>query len=337
MRLPNARGPISAALIDSLAGPPRSLPDELDTLVAALADSSEDTRADGDVQISLFACYGLHYGTFADVDDRWEWHPSILALRAGLEAVFERDSVAGVDVPNDLTADSLPAYLMDIASQGANATLPNYIHYRSTLAQICELVVHRSIDNLHEGDAHTWAIPRIMGRAKSALVEIQADEYGGGMPGRTHAELYATMMSELGLDPTYGAYIEDVLPEAIAIHNLKTLFGLHKRWRGALLGNLAVTEIGSSYTNRRYSEALQRLGATERARLFYDEHILADAVHEQLAAYDMCGSFALDYPGEVDRVVIGAQATLHMRGLFADQVTAAWAENEPTLRSPSRT
>ena len=43
------------------------------------------------------------------------------------------------------------------------------------------------------------------------MVEIQADEYGGGDADRIHAELFARSMAALGLDRRYGAYL-DALP-----------------------------------------------------------------------------------------------------------------------------
>lgn len=44
--------------------------------------------------------------------------------------------------------------------------------------------MHRSAYQLKEADPHSFALPRVpAGRAKAAFVEIQADEYGGGVPG----------------------------------------------------------------------------------------------------------------------------------------------------------
>ncbi|GAA4992898.1 iron-containing redox enzyme family protein [Yinghuangia aomiensis] len=335
MKLPAPRGPISTELFEGMRHAPGPFPPGVGKLVAARARSDEDARTCEDVQISLFVCYGMHYGTFDDVDERWEWQPSLLEIRAGLEEVFERDFTKDLQITAPVPAADIPTYLMELTSPAHTSTLPRFIHHTATLEQFRELVIHRSIDNLHEGDAHTWAIPRVSGRAKSALVEIQADEYGGGMPGRMHAELYAYLMEELDLEPGYGAYIEQIPAIALAIHNLKSFFGLHRRWRGALLGNLAVTEIGSSITNRKYSEALARVGASDRARWFYDEHITADAVHEQLAAHDMCGAFAHDHPEETVRVMIGAAATLDIRGMFANTATHAWADNVSSLRVPT--
>src|SRR3712207_8445227 len=56
---------------------------------------------------------------------------------------------------------------------------------RSTLFPYTTLFrSQRSIYTLKEADPHSWAIPRLTGRAKAALVEIQSDEYGEGRPGR---------------------------------------------------------------------------------------------------------------------------------------------------------
>ncbi len=331
MRLPAPRGPISTELFACLSGEPGPLPSQLTELVDALPRTTTDARSDEDVQISLWTCYGLAYAGFDGVDERWEWQPSLLALRGGLEAVFERDVLAEVRLPEDLTPEKVPTFLMDLCGAVPTEFL-KFVHQNATLEQFREMAIHRSIDALHEGDAHTWAIPRVTGRAKSALIEIQADEYGGGMPGRSHAELYEILMSELDLDPEYGAYIEQIPAASLGLHNIRSMFGLHQRWRGRLLGNLAATEIGSSLINRHFSEGLARLGGSKRARWFYDEHILADAVHEQLAAHDMCGAFVADYPTEWESVVIGALATLNVRGLFATTVTGAWAAEVTSLR-----
>lgn len=334
MRLPAPRGPISTALFACLSGAPGPLPPQLTELVDALPETTADARSDEDVQISLWTCYGLTYAGFDGVDVRWEWEPSLVAVRSGMEAAFERDIFAEVRMPEDLTPERVPAFLMDICSGSAALTkFLKYMHHNATIEQFREMVIHRSIDALHEGDAHTWAIPRVSGRTKSALIEIQADEYGGGMPGRSHGELYEILMSELDLDPEYGAYIEQIPAASLGLHNVRSMFGLHNRWRGRILGNLAATEIGSSLINRHFSEGLARLGGSKKARWFYDEHILADAVHEQLAAHDVCGAFVADYPDEWEQVVLGALATLNLRGLFARAVVDPWAAETTSLRT----
>ena len=57
--------------------------------------------------------------------------------------------------------------------------------------------------------------------------------------------MFAVTMAELGLDPAYGGYVERLPGSTLATVNLISLFGLRRRWRGALVGHLAGFEISS--------------------------------------------------------------------------------------------
>jgi hypothetical protein len=201
-----------------------------------------------------------------------------------------------------------------------------------TLEQWREYLALRSVYHLKEGDPHTFAIPRLSGRAKAAMVEIQADEYGGGSPQRMHSELFAGLMRDLELDATYGALWNEAPAAAFASVNTMSLFGLHRRWRGAALGHLACVEMTSSEPSRRYSAGLRRLGFDERTTVFYDEHVEADAVHEQIAAVDMCGSLVAEEPGLLPDVLFGAACSLAMDGVAARHLLGAWEAGHSALR-----
>jgi hypothetical protein len=140
------------------------------------------------------------------------------------------------------------------------------------------------------------------------------------------------MMRDLGLDAGYGALWEDAPACAFAFVNTMSLFGLHRRWRAAAIGHLTAVEMTSSEPSRRYSSGLRRLGFDERTRVFYDEHVEADAVHEQLAAVDMCGSLVADDPALADDVLFGARASLAMDGLVARELLGAWEAGRSALR-----
>jgi hypothetical protein len=190
----------------------------------------------------------------------------------------------------------------------------------------------RSVYHLKEGDPHTFAVPRLSGRTKSAMVEIQADEYGGGSPERMHSTLFAGMMRDLGLDDGYGALWDRAPAVAFTNVNTMSLFGLHRRWRGAALGHLAVVEMTSSEPSRRYSSGLRRLGFDERTTVFYDEHVEADAVHEQIASVDMCGGLVRDEPTLLPDVLFGAAAAIAVDGLTARQLLGSWEAGRSALR-----
>jgi hypothetical protein len=191
----------------------------------------------------------------------------------------------------------------------------------------------RSVYHLKEGDPHTWAIPRLSGRAKAAMVEIQADEYGGGSAERMHSQLFAGMMRDLGLDTGYGALWDDAPAVAFTSVNTMSLFGLHRSSRGACLGHLAAVEMTSSEPSRRYSSGLRRLGFGEGTTVFYDEHVEADAVHEQIAAVDMCGSLVAEDPSLVADVLFGAACSLALDGLTAGHLLGAWEADRSGLRT----
>ena len=71
-----------------------------------------------------------------------------------------------------------------------------------------------------------------------------------------------------------------------------SMFGLHRRLRGAIVGHLALFEMTSSIPNRRYADGLRRLGVAPTRPAFFDEHVVADAVHENVAAVDLAGGLA---------------------------------------------
>jgi hypothetical protein len=259
----------------------------------------------------------------------------VLSVRAAAERRFlavlralAEPALAG------LTPAPVSAALLELVGGDDPKGLAGYVQRHATLTQFREFVAHRSIYQLREADPHTWAIPRLAGRAKAGLLEIQIDEYGGGRLADMHAELFRTTMDSLGLDTRHGAYVDHVPAITLANTNLVSLFGLHRRWRGALLGHLASFEMTSSLANRRYGNGLRRLGYGPSATRFYDEHVEADAVHEQVAAHDMCGAFAEDEPERAADVIFGAAAALALGRLVGRYLCARWAQGTTSLRRP---
>src|SRR3954470_21308949 len=285
--LPSVRGATSEALLAELRLPAHRLP-------AVPAPRPHDPIADEDLQLSLYLCYELHYRGLPGVDERWEWEPSLLGLRREWETMFEEGLLAAIGAPaaSGPAPDRMDLALRDVLDADEGPSLSTYLERTGSLEQLLEFVVHRSAYQLKEADPHSWAIARLSGPPKAALVEVQADEYGSGRPDRVHAELFAVTMHELGLDRTYGAYVDRLPGVTLATVNLMSLFGLHRRWRGAIVGHLAAFEMTSSVPNRRYANALRRLGFGPRATDFFDEHVEADAVHENLAAVDLAGGLA---------------------------------------------
>jgi hypothetical protein len=323
--LPEARGDASALLLEHLPEPLHALP--------RLAIDPADPLVDDDLQLALYLCYELHYRGLPGVDERWEWEPSLLALRREWEALFEGALLVTVGAPR-ASDDDMDVALRAIVDADDGPSLSRHLERHGTLDQVLEFVVHRSAYQLKEADPHSWAIPRLWGRPKAALLEVQGDEYGGGRPERIHAELFAVTMEELGLDRTYGAYVDRLPGVTLATVNLMSLLGLHRRWRGAIVGHLAAFEMTSSLPNRRYGDALRRLGFGPSATDFFDEHVVADAVHENVAAVDLAGGLARQDPALAGDVLWGARALIDVEGRWARHLLESWEAGRSSLLAP---
>ena len=326
--LPVPRGPLSHALLDALVRDPHRVR-------APQIPIAADPLADEDLQLALYLCYELHYRGLDGVAEEWEWEPSLLALRARLEARFEAGLIDALGAPEG----TVPPEEMDIALRAIEAeddapSLSKHLEREGTRAQLLEFVVHRSAYQLKEADPHSWALPRLSGAPKAAMVEIQADEYGGGRADRIHAHLFAKAMTGLGLDATYGAYLEHIPGSTLATVNLMSLLGLHRRWRGAIVGHLALFEMTSAVPNRRYAAALRRVGAGDDVCDFFDEHVTADSVHESIAAVDLAGGLARQEPQLTPQILWGARALIELEARWGTRLLEAWEEGRSSLLAP---
>jgi hypothetical protein len=328
--LPSARGPLSDELIERLLGGSS----------AAAVDLAARPQVEGgvfgeDFQLSLYVLYELHYRGFRGVDEGLEWDIGLLELRTALEADFE--ARLREEVPAD---DPLPdpretaEMILELIRADPGPELAAHLETRASLGQFREFMVHRSAYQLKEADPHSWAIPRLAGPVKAALVEVQADEYGGGRPDRVHATLFAKAMRALELDPTYGAYLDRIPAVTLATVNLMSLFGLHRRLRGAIVGHLAAFETTSPIPNSRYAKGLRRLGLREDAIDFFEEHVEADSVHENIALYDMAQELAIAEPALAGDILFGVRALLLLDARFAAHLLDRWEAGATSLLEP---
>lgn len=313
---------LSAWLNDTLRRSPSSVPAAVPP--PPVPDGRPRAWEDEDFQLALWCCYELHYRGFEDVDEDWEWHPAVLGLRAPLERQWLAALRGLAGEHTTVPASAVPAALRELTSRGEGPDLAGHLARTASRDQFAEFLEHRSVYQLKEADPHSFGIPRLDGSAKAALVEIQADEYGGGRAERMHAELFRASMRWLELDDSYGSYVPAVPAVTLAVSNLMSFLALHRRWTGALLGHLAALEMTSTGPNRLYSAGARRLGASARERRYFDEHVEADAVHEQIAAHDLCGSYVADHPGAAQDVLFGAACCLALDDVVADHLLSRW-------------
>lgn len=326
MKLPTCRGPISTAVLTALRD------DDPSVLARVPTSAGADPLADDDLQLALWVCYELYYRGFDGVSDGWEWSPELITVRRTLEDILLGKLRRAVTVADD-GQTPIPSRLWALVDADDGPSLSRALQQRGDLEQYREFAVQRSIYQLKEADPHTWGVPRLSGHAKAALVEIQVDEYGAGDPARMHSELYRRLLRGLDLDDSYGAFIDVVPGITLAISNVMSLFGLRRALRGALVGHLAAYEMTSSAPCRRYAKGLRRLGMDDATCAFHDVHVVADALHEQLATHDLCGSLARDEPALTEDIVWGAAACLYVENRFAEYLLSCWDAGRSSLRS----
>lgn len=320
--LPPARGPWSALVLDALAGG-RSVPGR--------TSAPDDPLADDDLHLALYLCYELHYRGLPGVPDTSEWDPTVLTVRRELEALFESALLDSVPRRNVAT-EAVGGRLREIVGSPGHGPFATFVEREASFDQACEFLIHRSAYQLKEADPHSWVIPRLEGAAKTALVEIQYDEYGSGDPSWMHAELFRTTMIAAGLDGRYGAYVERLPGATLATVNLVSMFGLHRRLRGALVGHLAAFEMTSAVPNRCYGNGFRRLGFDGEATRFFDEHVEADSVHEVLAV-DLAVELAAREPALAADIVFGAEALGLVDDRFSASLLDAWRAARSSLRA----
>ena len=321
--LPAARGPLSEGLLDVLTGGSAQLP-----------RVGDPEPYGDDLQLALHLAYELHYRALPGVDPELEWDPEVLRFRRELERVFAAALRADTSGSADVEAALAPLLLEPVDGSG-----PSWHLWRTgTREQLREYVAHRSVYHLKEADPQAFVVPRLEGAVKAAMVTVQHDEYGAGRAERMHARLFADMMVELDLDPTYGRYADAVPAATFAPVNLMSMTGLHRAQRGAAVGQFVMIEVTSSPGSRRLSAAFARLSAGRSSggaagQRFYDEHVEADAVHEQLLRRGLADLLAREPELGAD-VVHGIEAGLLLEDRFAAHVLGRWAVGESSLRQP---
>ncbi len=318
--LPTAAGPVSAAVTAHLAG-------RMQDLTRVRPGSADPLGLD--IQLTLYVCYELSYRGFADVNPDLEWDADLIALRGRLErAVLDhlRDRIP------EARGMSAADEMRRVAAESGNGGAPARFLIGGTWQQMREYFVHRSVHRLKEADPQAWVIPRLTGQAKASLVAIEFDEYGSGHASRMDQRLFAELMAAAELDDAYLAYLNSVPAPSLAVVNLMSMFGLHRRLRGAAVGHFAAAEITSPPYSQRLVEALHRLDAPPACTRFYREH--AEAWSDNEVATGVVRDLLEAEPELNDDIVFGIRAHDLVEGLLAEHLVNCWSAEQYSLLQP---
>ena len=323
--LPWARGPLSGAVVGALQGAPGSFG-------GVQMIESVDPLTDDDFQLALYLCYEVHFRGLADAG--WEWDLDLLGFRNELERAFvDRLRDESTPIRASSTAHVVSA-LDDLTNAGTPSPLTTFLRDEGTLEQFREFCVHRSAHQLKEADPHSFAIARLTGETKAVMATIQFDHYGAGVAARMHSALYADTMTALGLDPLYGSYVENLPGITLAAVNLISMFALHRRWRAAFVGQLAVSTVASIEPMEHCNQALVRLGIGAEGRRFYDAR--TDASHALATRERMVAGLIDVEPQLGSDLLFGATTIVMLEQRFRGHLLEAWSSGRSSLVPWSR-
>ena len=194
---------------------------------------------------------------------------------------------------------------------------------RERRAAFRDFLRQRSIYHLKESDPHAFVVPRIDGRARSRSRSCSTTS--SAPAARRHCTPVSSRMPwpPAASTPPTGRTSMPPAP-TLAVNTTMSVFGLHRRWRGAAMGHLAAFESTSSRPCSRIAAGARRLDLPEAVAAYYEEHIEADAVHEQLAVRGICVPLVEADPGLRQDVLLGVAACLDLDGLAAGEHLARW-------------
>ncbi len=328
MRLPDPRGPVSRRVVERLSRRDAS---------AEVALDDGPLLTNTDAQLALWMMYELSYRGFDGVDPRREWDTGLIELRLELEDRIEselRETTRERVLEAVARGTEVGDLVLDLVQEDDGPHLSSYLRRGATAEQMRDFLRERSIQQLKESDPQSFLVPRLRGAAKVALAELQYDEFGAGRPEGLHQDLYARTLEAVGLDPSYGAYLPEVSAISLASANLMSMFALNRRLVAAGVGHFAAFEASSSVPSRRIAAGLHRLGLSAAAG-YFEEHVEADAVHEQIATRQICGSVVEQEPALVDEVVFGVACALHVDALSSTELLTRWGVlAEPAVEAP---
>ncbi len=178
-------------------------------------------------------------------------------------------------------------------------------------------------------------IPRLAGAPKAALVEVQADEYGGGRAERMHSALFARTMQALGVDASYAVHLDRVPTVTLASVNALSMFAVHRRLLGALVGHLCAVEMTSSMPSKLYARGRVAwvMGWTPPCSSTSTSR--PTRCTSRSSARDLAGGLARAQPERAGDILFGAAVCLAMDELGAQHMMDSWAAERSSLRAPA--
>jgi hypothetical protein len=287
---------------------------------------SVDALRDDDFALALYLCYEVHYRNLAQ--PFWRDDPQLLEFRGELEGIFVDQLQEAIRFATPTGSIGVSIALDELLRRSSENSLSVFLSVSGTSEQFRELCVHQSAYQLRDPDPLPFGVTRFVGDTND---QTTSDELTNGDHSRSPSSLFASTMEALGLDPSHGSYVENLPAVTLALVNLTSMFSLERKWRAALVGQLAVSDMTSSEPMYRYGQALARFGIGSEGHRFYDMQANIDAGHTVIARDRLVAGLIGAVPHLEADLLFGAAALLVLEENFEKHLLDAWWHNRTSL------
>jgi hypothetical protein len=317
--LPWPRGPLSAFVVSALQREPG-------TLGPTPRLAGVDVLRDDDFGLALYLCYEVHYRNLAE--PFWRDDPQLLEFRRELEGIFVEHLHEAIRLATPTDSIGATTALDELIRRSSENSLSVFLSESGTLEHFRELCVHHSAYQLRDADPLAFGMPRHADDTRATAGSVESASSGST---DSPSNLFAATMVALGLDPSYGSYVENLPAVTLALVNLTSMFSLERKWRAALVGHLAVSDMTSSEPMYRYGQALARFGIGPEGRRFYDVKSNINARHTVIARERLVAGLIGAVPHLESDLLFGAAALLVLEENFEKHVLDAWWHGRTSL------
>jgi hypothetical protein len=156
-------------------------------------------------------------------------------------------------------------------------------------------------------DLLAWTQVKMPRRAKLEFARNFWDEMGRGNAKGMHGPMLEGLVDSLGLQPS----IDSTVAESLALANAMTGMATIRRYAWHSVGALGVIELTAPGRSAATARGLRRLGATARARRYFDLHAVLDLRHSEAWNREALRPLVEEDPRRATAIAEGALIRLH--------------------------
>lgn len=289
--------------------PPTSLAHDLsaamlegNAAVSALAEARPDSRRDR--FLVLHEIYALHRAPLHELGDRvgFQHHPALASLKQRLEAAWLEELEERWSPP-EIDGD-LAAAMRALAARNRAPAVYRWLAAESAWEPTLRfLALEGGPDDVFDDLVATCQVGLPLGSAKMELARNYWDELGNGDFDGVHNVLYRRFVDAVDLpQPT----LDEQPAEALERSALLGLLATNRALQPEMIGALGLIELEAGPHCRYVDQGLERLGAPQEARAFYQMHAVVDPRHGQGWVDDAVSPLVERFPHWADRILRGS-------------------------------